>query len=297
MRTKGRRAGQVVGQRRVWGLAAVACAVWTVGCDGKADDPDYTQSPGYQGPPGDPGVVPGQPTRPNRARISVSPTRLDFSEGDVRATLKVRSTGARTLTVNEVDLVPGEDWRVLLGSSDPRFTAGVLTDPDGDGRDGMAAGTEFSLSVQYLGERSADASATLVVRSNDPETPEVAVPLRYTLAAVEVDQGVGEDFGLEPDAGPPEDAAVPDAGPAPDCVVDNDCALVMALASCNPCPYAAPRSAVSPNECRPAFDEATTFFAYQPSNCIETCFGQPLSFCPDPPRGVQCRDGVCALNP
>jgi hypothetical protein len=274
----------------VLGAGALCCAVWAAGCSDKADDPDFTKSPGYQGPLGEPGTSGVQPSRPNRPRIALTKTRIDLDASNLRDTLKVRSTGARTLTITEVDLVPGEDWRVLVGSADPRLNAAVLTDPDGDGRDGMAADTEFTLTIEYLGERDTEARATLVVRSNDTETPEVVVALGFTTAPIEVDLGV-EDMGPEPDAAP-----MPDAAP-PECTQNSDCALMMNLLACNPCPVAGPASAVSANDCRPAYDEATTFFAYEPGNCLGNCFGQPLAFCNEPPIGARCLDGVCALNP
>ena len=130
------------------------------------------------------------------------------------------------------------------------------------------------------------------MRTDDPETPEARVTLRYAEA--------GGPDAATPDLGAPDaspDVGSPDGGPAAGCQVDGDCALVMDLRRCDPCPFGAPATAIDAGQCRPAYEEGLPFFAYQPEQCLVGCEGLEQTFCVAPPAGVRCREGVCLADP
>lgn len=110
-------------------------------------------------------------------QISVYPPRINFQqvragEGMVRE-VRVRNIGERPLDIEEIRLDGSIDFRPLIEEDgmlrDPRELEGTLRTLDAD---------EFmTVQVRYLTEFEGPDEGTLYIRSNDPEEPEVLIPL------------------------------------------------------------------------------------------------------------------------
>ena len=102
---------------------------------------------------------------------------------------------------------------------------------------------------------------------------------------------VGVSDGAVSDARAP-DAAQPDAGPASTTV--DDCALVMRLASCAPCPVAALVAEAAAERCVVPYVPGQLLTAYGPSDCAAACDVPPEGLlCEAPPIGADCVEGAC----
>ncbi|MCA9540853.1 MAG: hypothetical protein KC620_18260 [Myxococcales bacterium] len=114
------------------------------------------------------------------------------------------------------------------------------------------------------------------------------------------DQGVAEDAGADAqadDASHPVDAApTVDAAPPVECRADGDCALLVRLDRCDPCPVTGPVAAINPNACVVRFQPGNTLSNYEPAECWLACGEAASQFCLDEPTRATCTNGRCTAQ-
>ncbi|MEZ4435275.1 MAG: choice-of-anchor D domain-containing protein [bacterium] len=109
--------------------------------------------------------------------ISAEPESVAFGRvqpGEAETVdVTVRNVGQAALTVTGVRVVGPDDFTVSIDGA----PIGELDDPDGDGAPGLGAGQAFVVTVGYAPGAEGRDEATLLIESNDPETPTLRVPL------------------------------------------------------------------------------------------------------------------------
>lgn len=116
------------------------------------------------------------------AEINVSPRVIDYDRvaaGDERDEIvTVSNVGQVSLTVSSIQLNGQQTFTPLINGKDPRRQPEVLDDPDGDGEAGLAAGTNFEITVRFAPQIEGPATAELVIVNSDATEPSVRVDLR-----------------------------------------------------------------------------------------------------------------------
>lgn len=113
-------------------------------------------------------------------QIRVDPEVIQFgrvlpgSAGEVQVTVRNVGPGVLNLASAEVE---GATFGVSLDNGRP-LSAEVLADPDADGTAGLSPEAEFTFVATYTPEAEGGDEGVLNLRSDDPENPRLAVPLR-----------------------------------------------------------------------------------------------------------------------
>jgi hypothetical protein len=271
---------------RVWGPLVAGLTV--MGCD-TSRDPVFSRAPAvvYPDRGSDASVQ-----RPDRPRIDVQPNALRFLPDDASLTLRLRSTGARPLLLESLQVPRG--FEVWLGEVNLLESPEGLADPDGDGLAGLASGRQVSLRVAR--DALADNGA-LQIASNDPELPLLRVPLwvRDPVDAAVLDAAVDGAVDAAPDGGVDQgpDGTV-DAGPLA-CDVDEDCVAAVALEACEPCPVPATTAMLAEDACLVRFEPNGLLFNYLPVACTAACSVDVRQQCGRALEVGACEAGGCVL--
>jgi len=112
-------------------------------------------------------------------QIAVDPAEVAFGRvppGETaEQTVTVSNPGQATLVVQSIQLQGDMDFAVT--TADGGDPAAIVDDPDGDGEPGLAPGGDFELTVTYSPVAEGRDEAVLAIATDDPERPEVRVPL------------------------------------------------------------------------------------------------------------------------
>ena len=113
--------------------------------------------------------------------ISVAPNSLDFGRvatGDETEaqTVTVTNLGQLVLDMQGASL-SGNGFSAFIGDTDIIADPSPLTDPDGDGEDGLAPGKSFEIGVKFKNVIDGPADGVLSLLSNDPNAARVDVKL------------------------------------------------------------------------------------------------------------------------
>lgn len=125
-------------------------------------------------------------------QIAVDPPEVVFGRvppGEMaEQTIEVSNAGQAPLTIQAIQLQGDMDFSVTADGADPQD---ILADPDGDGTPGLAPGGDFTLTVSYAPAAEGLDEAQLSIVSDDPQTPDVRIPLsgNDTTGCILVDPG------------------------------------------------------------------------------------------------------------
>lgn len=90
-------------------------------------------------------------------------------------TIEVNNTGAAPLTIQAIQLQGDPDFTVT--TADGADVDSILADPDGDGEDGLAPGSDFFLTVIYSPVAEGLDEAVLSIVSDALNSPDLRIPL------------------------------------------------------------------------------------------------------------------------